>query len=253
MHCTAADRARYRRRISAPLLDRFDLVVPLSRPDPDELLDGPRRGVGPSPPPVAGRPGPGRGPGRTELAPEAAALLAAKLRSGAPAARGLHKVARVARTVADLGGARRFKLPTSPKPCGCGPVAPRWCHERRRTGPARRGLRRRAGLGAPMGPAARRRGGGPPSAPGAAWRVVVRGDVARIWHAMRSSGSTCSWRGTRLPARFPGTRGPGAAVLPGRPGGGGGPPTVALVGTRRRPATASAWRRSSAPTSPPPA
>ena len=36
--CSAAARARYRRRISAPLLDRFDLVVPLSRPDPDELL-----------------------------------------------------------------------------------------------------------------------------------------------------------------------------------------------------------------------
>ena len=38
--CSAAARARYRRRISAPLLDRFDLVVPLSRPDPDELLSG---------------------------------------------------------------------------------------------------------------------------------------------------------------------------------------------------------------------
>ncbi len=38
--CTIAARARYRRRISAPLLDRFDLVVPLSRPDPDELLSG---------------------------------------------------------------------------------------------------------------------------------------------------------------------------------------------------------------------
>ncbi len=38
--CSAATRARYRRRISAPLLDRFDLVVPLSRPDPDELLSG---------------------------------------------------------------------------------------------------------------------------------------------------------------------------------------------------------------------
>src|SRR6202042_3733489 len=38
--CSAAARARYRRRISAPLLDRFDLVVPLSRPDPDELLAG---------------------------------------------------------------------------------------------------------------------------------------------------------------------------------------------------------------------
>ena len=38
--CTAADRARYRRRLSAPLLDRFDLVVPLGRPGPGELLSG---------------------------------------------------------------------------------------------------------------------------------------------------------------------------------------------------------------------
>ena len=36
--CTAATRARYRRRLSAPLLDRFDLVVPLARPDPVQLL-----------------------------------------------------------------------------------------------------------------------------------------------------------------------------------------------------------------------
>ena len=36
--CTDADRARYTRRLSAPLLDRFDLVVPLARPDPDQLL-----------------------------------------------------------------------------------------------------------------------------------------------------------------------------------------------------------------------
>jgi magnesium chelatase family protein len=72
--CTDADRARYTRRLSAPLLDRFDLVVPLARPDPDQLL---------------------------------AALLASKLRQGVLTARGLHKVARVARTVADLVGAEQ--------------------------------------------------------------------------------------------------------------------------------------------------
>src|ERR1700727_1707417 len=38
--CTPADRARYTRRLSAPLVDRFDLVVPLSRPDADDLLSG---------------------------------------------------------------------------------------------------------------------------------------------------------------------------------------------------------------------
>src|SRR6516165_3716071 len=36
--CTRASRARYQRRISAPLLDRFDLVVPLDRPSADDLL-----------------------------------------------------------------------------------------------------------------------------------------------------------------------------------------------------------------------
>jgi magnesium chelatase family protein len=111
--CTPASRARYRRRISAPLLDRFDLVVPLSRPDPDELLAGvpgePSATVAAR---VAAararaaarlRPEPGPGSGQA-VAPDAQALLAEKLRSGDLSARGLHKVARVARTVADLAG-----------------------------------------------------------------------------------------------------------------------------------------------------
>src|SRR3974390_1357183 len=34
--------ATYPRGLSGPLLDRFDLVVPLRRPDPDELLRGGR-------------------------------------------------------------------------------------------------------------------------------------------------------------------------------------------------------------------
>jgi magnesium chelatase family protein len=105
--CTAVARARYRRRISAPLLDRFDLVVPLSRPDPDELLSG---SPGETSTAVAARVAlaRARGADRAErgapfrLAPDAEALLAAKLRSGALSARGLHKVSRVARTVADL-------------------------------------------------------------------------------------------------------------------------------------------------------
>ena len=40
-----------------------------------------------------------------ELAPDAADLLASKLRAGGLSARGLHKVTRVARTVAALAGA----------------------------------------------------------------------------------------------------------------------------------------------------
>ncbi len=105
--CSAATRARYRRRISAPLLDRFDLVVPLSRPDPDELLSG---SPGESSTVVARRVAAARAAragrvGEPELAPDAAELLASKLRAGGLSARGLHKVTRVARTVAALAGA----------------------------------------------------------------------------------------------------------------------------------------------------
>ena len=106
--CSAVARARYRRRISAPLLDRFDLVVPLSRPDPEELLAGT---PGESSAAVARRVAAARAAGleragELELAPDAGAvLLASKLRAGGLSARGLHKVTRVARTVAALAGA----------------------------------------------------------------------------------------------------------------------------------------------------
>jgi predicted ATPase with chaperone activity len=43
--------------------------------------------------------------GQLELAPDAAGLLATKLRAGGLSARGLHKVTRVACTVATLAGA----------------------------------------------------------------------------------------------------------------------------------------------------
>jgi magnesium chelatase family protein len=103
--CTEVARARYRRRISAPLLDRFDLVVPLSRPDPDDLLSGV---AGEASAAVAARVTAARArPGRTDeaqLAPDAEVLLAAKLRSGGLSARGLRKVTQVARTVAALAG-----------------------------------------------------------------------------------------------------------------------------------------------------
>jgi magnesium chelatase family protein len=105
--CTEATRARYRRRISAPLLDRFDLVVPLSRPDPDQLLaDEPGEATSVVARRVAtARSAPSGRLDERELTPEAFALLASKLRSGALSARGLHKVTRVARTVAALAEA----------------------------------------------------------------------------------------------------------------------------------------------------
>ncbi len=105
--CSEAARARYRRRISAPLLDRFDLVVPLSRSDPEELLAGvPGESSATAARRVAAaRATEARRDGAPDLEPEAAALFASKLRSGDLSARGLHKVTRVARTVATLAGA----------------------------------------------------------------------------------------------------------------------------------------------------
>ena len=107
--CSVVARTRYRRRLSAPLLDRFDLVVGLSRPDPDDLLSVT---PGESSAIVAARVAAARaragGAGGSEcslpLAADAEVLLAAKLRAGDLSARGLHKVSRVAQTVATLDG-----------------------------------------------------------------------------------------------------------------------------------------------------
>jgi magnesium chelatase family protein len=111
--CSLASRARYTRRLSAPLLDRFDLVVTLNRPEADELLsDRP----GESTTVVAQRVVAARSRaamraasagGEPPMDPAGASLLAAKLRAGDLSARGLHKVSQVARTVADLEGEER--------------------------------------------------------------------------------------------------------------------------------------------------
>jgi magnesium chelatase family protein len=115
--CTGAARARYFRRLSAPLLDRFDLFVSLDRPDVEDLLGGP---PGEPTAPVAERVrfarivAAERGVSTNAqipaamleelapLSPDAAALLERRLRSGSLSARGLHRVRRVARTIADL-------------------------------------------------------------------------------------------------------------------------------------------------------
>jgi magnesium chelatase family protein len=105
-NCSPVVRARYTRRLSAPLVDRFDLVVPLSRPNPDELLSGtPAESSGAVKERVAAarvRADARDDQDRAPVSPEAHALLSAKLRSGDLSARGLHKVSRVARTLADL-------------------------------------------------------------------------------------------------------------------------------------------------------
>src|SRR5688572_9382072 len=115
--CSDAARARYQRRLSGPLLDRFDLRVEVTRPSVSDLM-----GVAKTEPTAAVRErvpaaravaaGPGVGTNASipadrldELAPlhpDAADVLAQALRSGRLSARGLHRVRRVARTVADL-------------------------------------------------------------------------------------------------------------------------------------------------------
>jgi magnesium chelatase family protein len=120
--CNDAIRQRYLRRLSAPLLDRFDLAITMSRPDVEDLLGGP---PGDSSATVAARVTGARElahargvrcnaelavdqlEDRTTLSPEAAALLERRLRSGALSARGLHRVRRVALTIADLDGVPR--------------------------------------------------------------------------------------------------------------------------------------------------
>jgi len=117
--CTESMRARYLRRLSGPLLDRFDLAITLSPPDVDDLLSG--RPGEPSAA-VAERVAFARLLAATRgvrcnadlpsnsieesvpLSPDAAGLLERRLRSGSLTARGLDRVRRVARTIADIDG-----------------------------------------------------------------------------------------------------------------------------------------------------
>jgi magnesium chelatase family protein len=116
--CTEFARLRYGRRLSGPLLDRFDLRLGIDRPDITDLLGGP---AGEPTAVVAERVAAARerargrggarcnaelpGPGLAEvvrLQPAASRVLEYKLRAGALSARGLHRIERVARTIADL-------------------------------------------------------------------------------------------------------------------------------------------------------
>lgn len=118
--CSDAARARYSRRLSGPLLDRFDLRVPVHRPDVAELLGGP---TGEPSATVAERVARARAvaaargvranaelPARqldryAPVTDDGWRVLEWRLRAGTLSARGLHRVRRVARTVADLDGA----------------------------------------------------------------------------------------------------------------------------------------------------
>ncbi len=122
--CTEWARLRYFRRVSGPLLDRFDLRVPVDRPDPDQFLtEAPVDGSASSAEvsqrvATARRISRERGfecnsqipaPALARVAePEATARrrLEMELRKGSLSGRGFHRVQRVARTLADLEGYR---------------------------------------------------------------------------------------------------------------------------------------------------
>jgi magnesium chelatase family protein len=115
--CPDGALARYHRRLSGPLLDRFDLRIDVLRADPEQLLGG---SAGESTATVAARvarareraAGRGvvanahlRGPALRRWAPldaSASDLLAGALESGRLTARGLDRVRRVALTIGDL-------------------------------------------------------------------------------------------------------------------------------------------------------
>ena len=117
--CSPAARARYTRRLSGPLLDRFDLVVPLRRTTADELF---APSSGETTADVAERVATARHLARRRdvrcnaeipasrlgvLAPLdrlAESLLERGVRVGRLSGRGVDRVRRVARTIADLGG-----------------------------------------------------------------------------------------------------------------------------------------------------
>jgi magnesium chelatase family protein len=117
--CSDSSRARYTRRLSGPLLDRFDLRVQVQRPEATALLRG---GPGEESRLVRQRVAAAREQAGArgvrcnaqlsaaqleELAPisaEAEALLEAALAKARLTARGMHRIRCVAATIADLGG-----------------------------------------------------------------------------------------------------------------------------------------------------
>ena len=115
--CSDAARARYHRRLSGPLLDRFDLRVEVSRPSVADLMGSTRNESTETVRArvLAARAAAAARGARTNaaipvqrldaLAPltaEAEDVLAQALTTGRLSARGLHRVRRVARTIADL-------------------------------------------------------------------------------------------------------------------------------------------------------
>lgn len=117
--CPDTARSRYLTRVSGPLYDRFDLRVVVQRPDVDDLLSSTR---GENSAAVASRVVEARaraasrgvkvnaqlsGPRLEEATPlrkDALALMRQHMRKGRLTARGLDRIRRLARTLADLDG-----------------------------------------------------------------------------------------------------------------------------------------------------
>lgn len=115
--CSEAGLARYARRLSGPLLDRFDLRLHVGRPDPSHLLglaDGEPTAVVARRVAVARDRAAARGLGLNAtlsghdldavapLEQAASTMLEGLVRQGRLTARGVQRVRRVARTIADL-------------------------------------------------------------------------------------------------------------------------------------------------------
>jgi magnesium chelatase family protein len=118
--CSAASRERYTRRLSAPLFDRFDIAIRVGPPEASQIA---KRKPAESTSTVAERVSRARRRALErgvacnallaasvldDVAPlsgAAADIVERRLRSGALSARGLHRIQRLARTVADLDDA----------------------------------------------------------------------------------------------------------------------------------------------------
>ena len=127
--CSPSAQARYRRRVSGPLLDRFDLRVEVCRPDVDQLLARPTGGIdaggrvagrartASAPPNGACGPTPSfaarRSTRSAPLSDSAMSVLEAALRGGRLSARGASRVRAVARTIADLAGRDVTSMPST--------------------------------------------------------------------------------------------------------------------------------------------
>ncbi|MCA1736011.1 MAG: YifB family Mg chelatase-like AAA ATPase [Actinobacteria bacterium] len=120
--CSAGEIARYRKRLAEPFLDRFDLRIAMSAPDPDSLLGPPGEGSAT----IRVRVGLAREKqliraegtnaqlGRQALdrlvyEDAAVGLIGVALRKGFLTGRGADRVRRVARTIADLAASEQVE------------------------------------------------------------------------------------------------------------------------------------------------